>query len=225
MRKYYEEGNVTIYCGDAQEVVSDLPAVDLVITDPPYAAGASRGEWRVTASVATGIHEAAKRVRDGGAMLCFTTTSGRGIEYTLGAVGKALPFNRLLIWHKAFVRSRVAGPWRWDAVSILAFGRASFGRPEYSSVFTSAGPCSQVHIGSGRHPAELPEGIADWLFRPFDAEGITVLDPFMGTGQLLVPAARAGRKVIGVELEERYAEMAVRRLTELQTAMSLGEVS
>ena len=119
---YFERDGITIYHGDCRDILPQLEPVDLVITDPPYAIGGAKAEWKVTASVGTGIHYAAKKVNKGGAMLCFTTTSGRGMEFTTGAIGGALPLNRLLVWHKEFVRSRVAGPWRWDAVAILAFG-------------------------------------------------------------------------------------------------------
>lgn len=211
---YYERNGITIYHGDCREVIPSLPTVDLVLTDPPYAAGAQRREWRVTASVAIGLDAAARRVRKGGAMLVFTTTSGRGIDFTLGCVGTVLPFNRLLIWHKRFVRSRVAGPWRWDAVSILAFGRASFGRPEHSSVFSTPAPASKRLLGDSGHPAELPPSVADWLYGPLATDETVVLDPFLGVGSLLEPAARLGRRAIGIEIEERYCEIAARRLSQ-----------
>lgn len=208
-KPYYERDGVTIYHGDCREILPALAPVDLVLTDPPYAIGGARSEWKVTASVGTGIHYAAKKVVKGGAMLCFTTTSGRGIEYTMGAVGNALRFNRLLIWHKAFVRSRVAGPWRWDLVAICAFGRASFGRPEHSSLIQTNGDASRAPQDTG-HPAEVPVGVARWLYEPFDAQ--TVLDPFMGSGSLLLPAAQAGRRAIGIEIDEAHCAQTVQRL-------------
>lgn len=213
MTPYYERDNIRIYCADCRDVLAEIGPVDLVLTDPPYAIGGSRNEWRVTASVAIGLNMAARTVRKGGALLAFTTSSGRGISYTLSAVGNTLPFNRVLTWHKSFIRSRVAGPWRWDTVQILAFGRASFGRPQYSSVFTSSGPSTTKALGGTGHPAELPDGIADWLYRPFAETAEVVLDPFLGTGQLLAPAVRAGKRAIGIELEERYCQIAVQRLT------------
>lgn len=212
MTPYFQSETATIYHADCREILADLPSVDYVITDPPYAMGSSRQEWKVTASVGTGIHMAARKVVKGGALFCFSTTSGRGIEYTLGAVGRALPFNRVLIWHKRFVRSRVAGPWRWDAVAILAFGRASFGKPELSSCCATDEPLSKGSLEDVRHPAEVPGDVARWLYCPLDRDEITVMDPFMGSGSLLLPAAEAGRRVIGIEAEERYCEMAAKRL-------------
>lgn len=213
MKPYFQSQNVTLYHGDCRDVLADMAGpVDYVLTDPPYAMGSSRQEWKVTASVGAGIHAAARAVKKGGALFCFSAASGRGMEYTLGAVGAALPFNRLLIWHKSFVRSRVAGPWRWDIVAVLAFGRASFGRPAHSSVCTTSGPCSASLLGKTGHPAEVPLEVAQWLYCPLDAEGVTLLDPFMGSGSLLLPPAACGRRVIGIELEERYCEIAARRL-------------
>ena len=58
--------------------------------------------------MAIGLHEAAKLVRKGGSLLAFTTTSGRGIEFTQGAIGRTLPFNRMLIWQKTGGRSRAS---------------------------------------------------------------------------------------------------------------------
>lgn len=216
---YFDDGVVTIYHGDAREVLPTLPKVGLVLTDPPYAIGAGRGEWSATAAVAIGLHEAAMRLPREGSLLAFTTTSGRGIEFTQGAIGGKLPFNRMLIWNKSGGRSRALSPWRWDSVAIMAFGRAPTGRQGESAVYTTPADYERT---SG-HPAELPDGLAEWLYAPFDNDGLATLDPFMGTGRLLEPAARRGRRVIGIDVDERYCEIARQRLTATSTATSGGE--
>jgi DNA modification methylase len=211
MKPYFESGNITIYHGDCREILPSLPKARLVLTDPPYAIGAGRGEWAATAAVAIGLHEAAKRVTEDGALLAFSTSSGRGIEYTLGAIGKALAFNRLLVWHKCLGTSKAAGPWKWDLVSILGFGRCTFGTAEASSILATAEP------RKGReHPAQVPFDVANWLYTPFSSGNTDapVVDPFIGSGRLLMPAVRAGHRVVGIDVEEKWCELAVRNLTE-----------
>lgn len=208
MNPYFEHKGIAIYHGDCREVLPTIPKVGLILTDPPYAIGAGRGEWSATAAVAIGLHEAAKRLTREGSMLAFTTTSGRGIEFTQGAVAGKLPFNRVLIWSKQDGNSRALSPWNWDSVSILLFDRAPSQRTGLSSVFTTPARYEK----ETKHPAELPDGLAEWLYAPFDSPDLITVDPFMGTGRLLEPAIRRGRRVIGIEVEEKYCEAAAERL-------------
>jgi DNA modification methylase len=207
MRPYYEHGGITIYHGDCREIIRTLPKVDLVITDPPYAIGASRGEWSVTASVAIGLHEASRRADS---LIVFTASSGRGIEFTQGAINKRLPFNRLLIWEKVNGHSRAISPWNWDTVAILLFGKAPTQKSGMSSVFYTPVKYQKETI----HPAELPAGLSEWLYLPFDSSDCITLDPFMGTGKLLDAPYSRGRRAIGIEIEERYCEIAAKRLSQ-----------
>lgn len=210
MTPYYQDALVKIYHGDCRDVLPAIPKVGLVLTDPPYAIGAGRGEWSATAAVAIGLHLASKAVKDKGAMLCFSTSSGRGIEYTLGAISKNLPFNRMLVWRKPLVSSKAAGPWKWDLVSILAFGRATFGLADRSALVESTEP------RKGReHPSQVPRDVAEFCFGPFSSDiRLVTLDPFMGSGRLLAPSVYRGMNVIGIEKEEKYYEMAARNLQE-----------
>jgi site-specific DNA-methyltransferase (adenine-specific) len=62
----------------------------------------------------------------------------------------------------------------------------------------------------GGHPCQRRLEHLEWLVGKL-ADG-TVLDPFMGSGTTLVAAKGAGRKCIGIEIEERFCELAVNRL-------------
>lgn len=214
MTPYYDDGQVTIYCGDARTVIRSLGMFDLTVADPPYAFGAKRGEWRITSAVAISLSEAAHHTKQKGCMAVMTAASGRGMDFVTGAVAEVLPLNRLLVWNKRFVNSAVAGPWRWDIVPILMFGHASFGRPMHSSCYVSDGHSRLLTD----HPAELPEGLGRWLVEPF-VEAHTVLDPFCGSGVFVVAAKRAGKRVVGIDKEERYCEMTVQRLGQQEFAM------
>lgn len=124
----------------------------------------------------------------------------------LGSVAQVLPFNRLLVWHKGFVNSAVAGPWRWDIVPVLLFGKATFGRPQGgSSVYHSDG---HTRLDVGDHPSPLPLGLARWLIEPFPPESV-ILDPFMGSGAFIAAARQLGRRAIGIDIDESYCATAV----------------
>lgn len=62
------------------------------------------------------------------------------------------------------------------------------------------------------HPAPYPLEIAYRLVRMFSFAGDTVVDPFAGTGTSMLAAMQAGRNSIGVEIEPKYAQMALKRL-------------
>jgi site-specific DNA-methyltransferase (adenine-specific) len=62
------------------------------------------------------------------------------------------------------------------------------------------------------HPTQKPIGLMEWCI--CKVTGKTVLDPYMGSGTTLVAAKQLGRKAIGIEIEERYCEIAVKRLSQ-----------
>jgi DNA modification methylase len=65
-----------------------------------------------------------------------------------------------------------------------------------------------------RHPAPYPVEFAERLIRMFSFVGDTVLDPFMGTGTTSLACARWGRNSIGIELDDKYFEIAQKRVAE-----------
>jgi len=72
------------------------------------------------------------------------------------------------------------------------------------------------------HPCPKPIRWVTWLTSMVSQEGETVLDPFMGSGTTLRAARDLGRKAIGIEIEERYCEIAARRLD--QAVLDFGSV-
>ena len=61
------------------------------------------------------------------------------------------------------------------------------------------------------HPTEKPIQLVRWCLRMYPSAE-TVLDPFAGTGSTLVAAAVEHRRAIGIEIDERYCEIAAKRL-------------
>ena len=74
-------------------------------------------------------------------------------------------------------------------------------------------------VGVAGHPAPKPLGLFRLLIERWSMTDTTILDPFMGSGTTLRAAKDLGRRAIGIEIEERYCEIAAKRMSQL--AMSL----
>lgn len=203
-RPYYDDGQATIYHGDARDILPHLGPAAVVITDPPYSTGRAEAEFAATGNVAVVLHLASKKAPT---MAVFTTSSGRGLEFVRSSI-RALPHCRTLAWHRSYVNSPAAGPWRWDLVLIQIFGRGAFGRPLESSLIQTDGTQAlAIEVG---HKAPVPIQVMQKLYAPF-APGL-LLDPFMGSGSALLAAKRLGGQAIGIEISEEYCEVAANRL-------------
>jgi len=73
--------------------------------------------------------------------------------------------------------------------------------------------------GPDGHPAPMPYAMASGHIQTWSDPGETVLDPFMGSGTTLRAAKDLGRKAIGIEIEERYCEIAAKRMSQLAMAL------
>jgi DNA modification methylase len=196
MRPYYEDGSVIIFHGDAREV---LPlSASLTLTDPPYNVGLdySDGDDRADYEDWT---------RD------WVALCPRPLILTPGIVNLAMWY-RLetptwqAVWYKPNQNSSsgLGGFNAWEPV--LVYGRPSR-RVGHDAWHMPIGQQQAV----GDHPC--PKYLPFWrlLVRDFSSLDDVILDPFMGTGTTLVAAKDLGRKAIGIEIEERYCEIAARR--------------
>lgn len=64
------------------------------------------------------------------------------------------------------------------------------------------------------HPCPKPIGSWKWLVNRASVPGDVIIDPFMGSGTTLVAAKDLGRVAIGIEIEEKYCEIAAKRLSQ-----------
>lgn len=73
----------------------------------------------------------------------------------------------------------------------------------------------------GLHPTQKPVALLEYLIKTYTNEGETVLDFTMGSGGTGVAAKNTGRKFIGIELDEKYFEIAKNRINAVTT---IGEM-
>lgn len=220
---YYRDDLVELYLGDCREVDAWLTA-DVLCTDPPYGRAWRQGEMkgRLNRSDAhVGIAgDADTAVRD-----AVLTLWGGRLAVVFGDLMLAPPpGNKLtLIYRKppnAGTRGAIAG-FRRDAEAIYLLGAWPTGLGGMSSIIAT-GARSQGNPSSAQgrygHPHAKPLDVLETLIAVCPP-GV-IADPFVGSGSTLVAARNLGRRAIGVEVEERYAERAARRLA--QTALEIA---
>ena len=207
MEPYYERDGITIYHGDCREILPELPAVDLLLTDPPYGinwmtpVGPSRGPGRKVSGDTSLIdilpiiaHPSATAVVWGGNYYAHVLP----------------PTNSWLIWDK-----RVTD-WSNDQSDCEM---AWTNLPQPARIFRKnwgGGGCAAMENGAGVgyiHPTQKPVDLMRWCIQQAK-KSETILDPFMGSGTTLVAAKLNGRQAIGIEIEERYCEIAAKRLAQ-----------
>jgi site-specific DNA-methyltransferase (adenine-specific) len=101
----------------------------------------------------------------------------------------------------------LALPWKPDYEMVFVFGQGFSANVRGSSVLTYSW---DVFRGRALHPHQKPVALMRDLVGKCDAQ--TIIDPFMGSGSTLRAAKDLGRKAIGIEIDERYCEIAARRM-------------
>lgn len=146
-------------------------------------------------------------------------SSGRAIVPMLGAVTPVLPLARVLPWIKPATKDGAVGPFGWQTVVALLFGKCG-GHPRAED-YCFANRHARRGAVRGEHPAEMPAEVGRWLARGLADDGMTVLDPFLGTGALVQGFAERGCDVTGIEIDPRWAALAERRLGAVASPQAL----
>ena len=232
---YYQDDHVTIYHGDALQVLARLPdaSVDLLLTDPPYSSGGMmRGDRmaRTKDKYHNGSqHEFSGDNRDqhahaywealwitesrrlmGPSQIVGIFTDWRQLTATVDAIqAGGLIYRGVVVWDKG--PSAKHFPGRFAAQSeFVVWGTNG---PRGSQFDFALRGVFQIKApgGDGRvHMTQKPVELLHELVRVAPSDGV-ILDPFMGSGTTLRAAKDLGRKAIGIELEERYCEIAAKR--------------
>lgn len=207
MRPYYEDDAVTIYHGDCREL---LPSVkfDFAVTDPPYGVGKTYGSSYVDA----GGDEYWSWLQS---IVDALSDSGRPVVMT----HRVLALRHLTGWDWVGAWVKLNEPQMrlfsmpvlptWEP--ILCWGIKGLPVAHRMDTFDRR----PKQPGSCGHPFPKPIELMWDLIKWLDPVGDqVVLDPFAGSGTTLRAAKDLGRKAIGIELEERYCEIAAKRLAQ-----------
>ena len=196
MTPYSDQDGISIFLGDCREVLPTLPKVDLVLTDPPYginfAGQPTKWQRRAGAQPVAWDEEAFSDIA------LILKAGDDAIVW--GGNYYTLPLSRgWLVWVK---------PDSPPSMGSVEIAWTSYDR-NARHIIHSISATNAERVG---HPSQKPEPVVRWALLQASNVVKTILDPFMGSGTTLVAAKRLGRKCIGIEIEEKYCEIAVRRL-------------
>ena len=228
LKPYYEDEAVTIYLGDCRDVLPRLGEVDLVLTDPPYGIEyiTNYRTWRTHIATRVKGDESSPvsiipsiRLVESGALYWFTTE--RSIEsFYFSASGCGLEPKRMLVWDKGnWAAGDLEGDWacQTEYIPWATRGRHKLRGNRPPNLLHVRREVAATRIVD--HPTQKPVDLMRQIILPSSDRDNIVLDPFMGSGTTLRAAKDLGRKAIGVEIEERYCEIAAKRMA--QTVMEL----
>lgn len=229
MQPYYQDEWTTIYHADCRDVLPMLEAgsVDLVLTDPPYGIG-----WAPTSKHKRNPKLFGLMENDDGSLpvlsilaMCLVLLKRHRHVYCFGLrdfgdLPIASPTE--LIWDKGMLGiGNLSVPWAPSHEPILfgVYNSSKQNRLDGDGRLAARlrrGSVLRVPRVNGsavvRHPTEKPVLLLRQLIESSSLFGEVVLDCFMGSGSTLVAARLEGRRAIGIEINEAYCEVAVKRL-------------
>jgi hypothetical protein len=237
VRPYYEQDGIAVFLGDCRDVLPQLGPVDHCITDPPYESEAHThgrriktvgggGCYGTTGACVIDFAPITPEVRDRAAMeigrltrrwaLVFCQVEAVAVWRDV-LVASGLNYRRACAWVKRDAQPQLSGDRPGmgyeSIVCVHAKGRSRWNGGGKRGVYETV-RASTHEGGPSLHMTEKPIPLMAGLVNDFTDSGDLILDPFMGSGTTLVAAKRLGRRGIGIEMNERYCEIAARRLAQ-----------
>lgn len=228
MKPYYDHAGITIYNGDCRDVINHVGSVDLILTDPPYGV-AYETSWRSrTDKLRTPIaNDIDLSVVAEAWPVALSKLANDRHWYAFASPRRISAAERIfhgskhiLAWDKGdrgTVGDLEAGFGEaWEAIFYGMKGRRPLNgnRPRTVIRYDWSSTMDPVH------PTVKPVDLLRRMIKWSTSTGEIVLDPFMGSGTTLRAAKDLGRRAIGIEIEERYCEIAAKRLS--QEVLPLG---
>ena len=204
-------GDARLYLGDCMEVLPLLPKVDACITDPPYGIGADAA--------------AAKNKGKNGWTFYGDTNwdASRPAKAVFDLILNAAPTQ--VIWGGNYFTDYLPPSQKWLSWDK---GQDGFSLADFELAWTSEDKaCRRINFPRAlalkdgkQHPTQKPLAVMRWCIEQA-GNPQTILDPFMGSGTTGVAAIQLGRKFIGIEREQKYFDIACKRI---EQAVAQGQL-
>lgn len=225
--EYFRTDNGILYCGDCLDIMPMFPdeSIDLLLTDPPYGIAFKSARQTYQEKIANdGFEEwkeilpkflaEYKRIATYNCCCCCGGGGGKTPVTAIFTIEAIKYFNLIqtLVWRKF-----IGLGWRYrpayENIVVLSKDKDNY------NFFDKSKTCGNVieNINQdipveGEHPTQKPEALMRKLINIHSLPNMVLLDSFSGGGSTLVAAEQTGRKWIGIELSEKYCEMAKKKI-------------
>jgi site-specific DNA-methyltransferase (adenine-specific) len=227
MQPYFQDDLVTLYQGDCLEIMQTFSeeSFDCVITDPPYSdrthsnakSNKNKGHGNTTIDFAsadsfdlTSCFELLGKLSKGWVVATIDYNHAFQFETEPPA---GLTQKRIGVWMKTNPMPQISADrpsQGWEAITYLH-------KADKKSTWNGGGShgnyISPLATATG-HPTPKPLAMVTSFVERFTNHGDLILDPFAGGGTTLLAARNMGRKVIGIEMDEKYCELIANRLSQ-----------
>ena len=217
------DGQVRLILGDCREVLPTLGKVDACVTDPPYGIAYAQGINKKTRTYGLANNRRPARLEkcniiigdseqfDPSIILGFD----RCIMWGANFYARQLPEKSWLIWDKRcgiypdLDQSDAEIAWLSIGKEVRIFRWLWTGLVRQKVEKANGGNNAKRY-----HQFEKPIELMGWCIKRFKDNPQVILDPFMGSGTTGVAAVKLGRRFIGIEIEPKYFDIAVRRISD-----------
>lgn len=203
---------VTLYLGDCLDILPTLPKHDALVTDPPYGIGINTDNSRFSGGSLGSVSRRGNNAGSANGAPIINDDTPFDPSFLL-AYGNSqiiwgwhnfpdkLPRGACLVWIKR--NDAAFGSFLSDAETAwMSKGHGVYCRRDLSN---------NAIANERAHPTQKPIALMRWCIE-FFPNSMTILDPFMGSGTTGVAAVKMGRKFTGIEISERYFDIACKRI-------------
>ena len=217
-----------LYHGNCLEVMGGIKdkSVDLIVTDPPYLMDYQsnrrkkedrfdkikndKGNYMLIQDY---LEECHRIMKDNTAIYCFC--SWHNIDFFKNEFEKHFKLKNILVWNK---NNHGTGDLKGSYAPKHEFilfghkGRTLLREKRIADVID----CSKISSNKLTHPTEKPQELLEIFIKQSSDEGSIIFDGFMGTGSCGIAAKKLNRNFIGIELDEKYFNIAKGRLENIK---------
>lgn len=208
LKPYYEQDGIRIYHGDCRQILPQLEYCPVLITDPvwPNCPSNLLAGFDRPAELFSEMLQASLNLPE---RLVIVIRSDSDPRF-LNVVPKSLPFFRLQVLPYV-IPSYIGRILGGDEIA-YSFGKPIPSRPGARVIPTYAPKIQPPGRPPNGHPCGRALAHFKWLLKWWVVPGETILDPFCGSGTTLHAARESGLRAVGIEIEEKYCEIAAKRL-------------